>query len=64
MALLVQIATVLSFVTAPFYAYLNYRLVMSDQMPREHKPGKGLQLLSILGIIFLGIFALAFLLMV
>jgi Mn2+/Fe2+ NRAMP family transporter len=61
MALLVQIATILSFITAPFYAYLNFRLVTSDQMPLEHHPGKGLKLLSIIGLIFLTLFAIGFL---
>ena len=38
MGLLVQIATVLSFLTAPFYAILNYRLVTSNYMPKENHP--------------------------
>ena len=33
MGLLVQIATVLSFLTAPFYALLNFRLITSNHMP-------------------------------
>ena len=35
MGQLVQIATVLSFITAPLYAFLNFRLVISTQMPKE-----------------------------
>lgn len=61
MGTLVQIATILSFITAPFYAYLNLKLVTSDQMPKEHKPGKGLIFLSILGLTFLALFAIGFL---
>jgi len=61
MGTLVQIATILSFITAPFYAYLNLKLVTSDQMPKEHQPGKGLIFLSILGLIFLTLFAIGFL---
>ena len=61
MGTLVQIATLLSFVTAPFYAFLNYKLVNSEQMPLEHRPSKGLHVLSILGFIFLSLFALGFL---
>ena len=61
MGTLVQIATILSFITAPFYAYLNLKLVTSDQMPKEHQPGKGLIFLSILGLIFLILFAIGFL---
>jgi Mn2+/Fe2+ NRAMP family transporter len=63
MGILIQIATVLSFITAPFYAFLNFKLVLSDQMPEEHKPNKSLKTLSVLGIIFLTCFAMSYLLM-
>ena len=53
MGLLVQIATVLSFITAPFYAILNYRLITSKHMPIIDRPSKKIKILSILGIIFL-----------
>ena len=62
MGLLILIATVLSFVTAPFYAFLNFKLVRSDQMPKKDKPGKSLQILSILGLLFLTGFAVGYLL--
>ena len=62
MGLLIQIATVLSFVTAPFYAILNYRLVTSKHMPNAAHPNKGLKILSVLGILFLSGFTLAYLL--
>lgn len=62
MGLLIQIATVLSFVTAPFYAILNYRLVTSKHMPKAAHPNKGLKILSVLGILFLSGFTLAYLL--
>ncbi len=35
MGLLVQIATVLSFITAPIYAILNYRLITSKHTPKK-----------------------------
>ncbi len=60
MGSLVEIATILSFVTAPFYAFLNFRLVLSDQMPEKHKPSKGLKILSVVGLIFLTVFAVGF----
>ncbi|MBA22462.1 MAG: iron transporter [Flavobacteriales bacterium] len=63
MGLLIQIATVLSFITAPFYAFLNYKLVLSDQMPNAAKPSKGMKILSVLGLLFLSSFALVYLLM-
>ena len=61
MGQLVQIATVLSFITAPFYAFLNFRLVLSKQMPREHQPKKGLKVLSIIGLLVLTGFTLFYL---
>ena len=33
MGALVELATILSFITAPFYAILNYKLIMSKNMP-------------------------------
>ena len=50
---LVKIATVLSFLTAPFYAILNYILITGKHTPKEHQPGVYLTILSIIGIIFL-----------
>ena len=60
MGTLVQIATVLSFVTAPFYAYLNLKLVTSDLMPSKHKPSDLINF-SYVGLAFLTLFALVFL---
>ena len=53
MGLLVQIATVLSFLTAPFYAAANLALVTSSHMPAKHRPKKWLRVASVLGILFL-----------
>ena len=61
MGLLVQIATVLSFITAPLYAFLNYRLVRSKHMPKAHQPDKKLQLLSQVGLLALTGFTLGYL---
>ena len=61
MGLLVQIATVLSFITAPIYAFLNYRLVVSKEMPKEHQPNKKLRITSVIGIVFLSGFTLFYL---
>ena len=62
MGALVEIATVLSFITAPFYAILNYKLVTSKNMPDQHKPSKSLRILSIAGILFLSLFAFGYIL--
>lgn len=53
MRTLVDIATILSFVTAPFYAIINYRLLCSKHTPEAWRPGKGMRLLSRAGILFL-----------
>lgn len=50
---LVQLATVLSFLTAPFFAIANYRLVTGKWMPDAAKPGPAMRVLSWLGIVFL-----------
>ena len=62
MGLLVQIATVLSFITAPFYALLNYKLIFSINMPENERPGTKTKMLSIFGIIFLSGFTVIYLL--
>lgn len=53
MGFLIQVATILSFVTAPFYAIINYKLIYSKHTPKEWQPKKALRLLSWIGIIFL-----------
>ena len=53
MGLLIKIATILSFITAPFYAIINYKLISSKHTPKEWQPSKSLHVLSILGIFFL-----------
>ena len=53
MVLMVKIATIISFLTAPFYAIANYLLITSKHTPQEWHPSSGLKLLSWLGIVFL-----------
>ena len=62
MGLMVKIATILSFLTAPFYAILNYILITGKHTPKEHRPSIYLKILSICGIIFLVGFCAWFLL--
>lgn len=57
---LVDLATTLSFLTAPALAYINYRLVMDEHFPAEHRPPYWLRILSWGGILFLTGFALVF----
>lgn len=53
MGLLIKIATILSFLTAPFYAIINYTLISSKHTPKGWRPSKQLHILSWLGIAFL-----------
>ena len=61
MGSLVRVATILSFVTAPIYAVLNYSLVTSKFMPKKNKLNLGMKTYSILGIIFLTFFSIWYL---
>ena len=58
MGALIKIATILSFITAPIYAIMNYSLVNSDYMPKKFKLSKSMKFYSISGIIFLTIFSI------
>lgn len=49
---MVDFATTLSFLTAPVLGYLNLRVVTSNHMPAEARPGKALRVLSWAGIVF------------
>ncbi|WP_430409767.1 NRAMP family divalent metal transporter [Kordia sp.] len=61
MSSLIRIATVLSFITAPFYAISNYILITSKHTPKEWQPKTNLRILSWLGILFLTGFSLWYL---
>jgi len=50
---LVDLATSISFMTAPFLAWLNLKSVISKEFPAEFRPGIVLRVLSVLGLIFL-----------
>jgi len=53
MITMVKIATILSFLTAPFYAIANFILISSKHTPKEWHPSMKMKILSYLGIIFL-----------
>lgn len=57
---MVDLATTLSFLTAPALAFINYRLVMHEHFPEESRPPAWLRILSIAGILFLSSFALLY----
>ena len=58
---MVYIATILSFLTAPFYAIANFILISSKHTPKEWHPSILMKILSYLGIIFLIGFSIWFL---
>jgi len=50
---LLDFATVISFLAAPFFAYINFKVVKSDFLPKVYHPKKWLNILSWAGLIFL-----------
>jgi Mn2+/Fe2+ NRAMP family transporter len=58
---LVDLATTLSFLTAPVLAWLNFRAVNSERVPEERRPKGAFRVLHICGIVFTGLLALYFL---
>jgi Mn2+/Fe2+ NRAMP family transporter len=61
MTLLVDLATTLSFLTAPALAYINHRAVCGEWMPEAARPGPRLRVFSRLSLVFLAGFSLFFL---
>ena len=61
MGLLIKIATILSFLTAPFYAIINYILISSRHTPIKNRPSLKMHILSVLGILYLIGFSIFFL---
>jgi Mn2+/Fe2+ NRAMP family transporter len=53
MKTLLDFATIISFLAAPFFAYINFKVVKSDFLPKEYHPKRWLTALSWAGLIFL-----------
>ena len=53
MGTLVQLATILSFITAPFYGLINFLLVSGRHMPENYRPNGLMRVWSIAGLVFL-----------
>ncbi len=53
MITMIKIATILSFLTAPFYAIANFVLISGKHTPKEWHPSTAMKTVSYLGIIFL-----------
>lgn len=58
MQFMVDLATKLSFITAPVVAILNYKAVTRKGFPEANKPGNGLLWYARIGIVFLVLFSL------
>lgn len=58
---LVKIATIISFLTAPFYAIINYWLITGKHTPKQNRPSIFIRILSWLGILFLIAFGIWYL---
>lgn len=58
MGLILAVATATSFVLAPIVGYMNLKNVMSNEIPKDYKPKRGLQFLTYLGILFLSLLAI------
>ena len=62
MRFLVDLATLLSFMTAPFLAILNYKLIYNVDFPEKYRPSPYIKSLAIFGITFLILFSFIFIL--
>lgn len=58
---LIDLATTMSFLTAPILAFMNHKLIHQPEVDEEFRPKPWLYWLSISGIIFLTVFALIYL---
>lgn len=57
---MLSLAMILSFLTAPLFALLNYRVMLLGNVPEQYKPRVWEKLLSVSGIVFLIGFGLVF----
>ena len=60
MGSMVKIATIISFLTTPLYAILNYKLITSKHVPEEHRPNKIMRWGSMVSIVILIAFSIWF----
>ena len=61
MTFMVDLATTISFVTAPVLAYLNLKAVTSSVMPQKGLPPNWLKIYAYIGLLFLSVFSIVFL---
>jgi len=58
MGFMVDLATTISFVTAPVLAMLNFRVISQKHLPQEARPKKWLRIYAWIGIFFLTLFSI------
>lgn len=58
---LIDFATALSFLSAPFLAWFNYKLITGDQMPEADKPGRSYRVFSLICFFILILFNVIYL---
>ncbi|MBN2685581.1 MAG: divalent metal cation transporter [Pontiellaceae bacterium] len=57
---LLSFAAVVSFLTSPFLAYFNYRVMTGENVPTEHRPGLVLKVISWAGLLFFLLMSLGY----
>lgn len=57
---LIDLVTTVSFLVAPVFAILNMRVLASDQVPEEARPGPVMRFMAVLGLLFLVGFGLLY----
>jgi Mn2+/Fe2+ NRAMP family transporter len=58
---LLSFAAIISFLTSPALAYINYRVMNGENVPASHRPGLGLKLLSWGGLAFFVVMTIGYL---
>jgi Mn2+/Fe2+ NRAMP family transporter len=58
---IVNAATIVSFIIAPFAAILNFKIMFNPEVPDTHKPNMFLKALAVAGIVFLSVFTVIYL---
>jgi len=61
MRFMVDLATTISFVSAPILAYLNFKVVTNNTMPKEGQPPFWLNIYAKIGLLFLSLFSITYL---
>ncbi len=64
MGLIVTIATIVSFISAPVFAYLNYKVMQGDTINKADRPDKLITLWSQSGIAIMALFSLGYLMLI